>query len=243
MRIVFFLYEFTIFHVILSMKKDQINIERINFSLLFEEPEQVKKHIIYKLVNKERNLKLLENVPHIDYLDLSIVFYYLTQIGEDEYKGFMISDEHMLMWGLEVSDLMEAASINTKEILGIKVQGIFTTIAEILGEDNLVQAAKEEDILNPLQVMTNRLEKYGAAVILYKDLIEEMAEKFNGDLYIIPCSVHEVLFFRAMKNCQIEIDEIKDMIHYVNRNEIKECDVLSDNLYYYSQETKALSIL
>lgn len=36
----------------------------------------VKDKIVYRIVNTERNRKLLEDVPHINYLDLSIILIY-----------------------------------------------------------------------------------------------------------------------------------------------------------------------
>ena len=36
--------------------------------------DSVRKRVVYKLVNTERNRDLLENIPHMDFLDLSVVF-------------------------------------------------------------------------------------------------------------------------------------------------------------------------
>ena len=46
----------------------------ISFFLSFE---NAKKHIVYKLVNREKNEELLKQVPSLSYMDLSMVFYYL----------------------------------------------------------------------------------------------------------------------------------------------------------------------
>lgn len=35
----------------------------------------VKDYIVYRLVNPDKNKKLLEDVPHVSFLDLSIVFH------------------------------------------------------------------------------------------------------------------------------------------------------------------------
>lgn len=36
--------------------------------------EKVKQRIVYKLINTEKNKELLDDIPHIEYLDLAIVF-------------------------------------------------------------------------------------------------------------------------------------------------------------------------
>jgi len=46
-----------------------------------------------------------------------------------------------------------------------------------------------------------------------------------------------------MKNCQIGIDDLKEMISMVNQNEVPEEDILSDSLYYYSLENNAICII
>ena len=48
----------------------------ISFFLSFE---NAKKHIVYKLVNREKNEELLKQVPSLSYMDLSMVFYYLLE--------------------------------------------------------------------------------------------------------------------------------------------------------------------
>ena len=244
MRIIFSLYksQYFLYHIIMITEK--LHIDRIDFALMFKNLEVAKTRIIYKLINKERNKELLEKVPHVEYLDLAIVFYYLfPSDNEDEFKGFMLNNEHMLMLDLSVTDLMNAASVNTQRILGLKFQGIFSTIAEITGAEDMYDAAAIEDGFIPLQVLSNQLGTYGASAILYKDVIKDIAERMKSNLFIIPCSIHEVLIYREMKNCQIGIDDLKEMISMVNQNEVPEEDILSDSLYYYSLENNAICII
>ena len=40
----------------------------------FLDYERVKDSVVYKLINTEKNKELLEDIPHIEFLDLSIVF-------------------------------------------------------------------------------------------------------------------------------------------------------------------------
>lgn len=226
------------------MITEKLHIDRIDFALMFKDLEVAKTRIIYKLINKERNRELLEKAPHVEYLDLAIVFYYLfPSDNEDEFKGFMLNNEHMLMLDLCVTDLMNAASVNTQRILGLKFQGIFSTIAEITGAEDMYDAAAIEDGFIPLQVLSNQLGTYGASAILYKNVIKDIAERMKSNLFIIPCSIHEVLIYREMKNCQIGIDDLKEMISMVNQNEVPEEDILSDSLYYYSLENNAICII
>jgi len=62
------------------MITEKLHIDRIDFALMFKDLEVAKTRIIYKLINKERNRELLEKAPHVEYLDLAIVFYYLFPV-------------------------------------------------------------------------------------------------------------------------------------------------------------------
>ena len=40
---------------------------------IFDQFDEIKEHIVYRLINYEKNRELLSEVPHIPYLDLAIV--------------------------------------------------------------------------------------------------------------------------------------------------------------------------
>jgi hypothetical protein len=209
----------------------------------------IKDRIIFKLVNKESNAELLNMVPHVEYLDLAIIFYHvINQVevseieDEADVKAALIFNKHMLSWEAEVSDLMNVAMENTPQILGLNVQGILTTLAEYAHDDQMFDIAKEEDTQLPLYVATNNRKCNGAGVILYKDMLMAMAEKLKSDIYVIPCSVHEVILVKVIKGCQIDIEGLRETIAYVNETSVPEGDILSDSLYYYSRDTNELCI-
>ena len=202
--------------------------------------------IIYKLINKENNSVLLETVPYVDYLDMAIIFYQVLD-GFDEGEGTcaIITNKQLEDADMKLSDLMTYASENTPRILGLKINGILSSIAEYSGDESLVEALEAELGIDadtfPLYVATNKVASNGAAVILYKDMLKAMAAKLKSDLYVIPCSVHEVILVRVMKNCQMNTDEIRRLITEVNQTELTFSDVLSDSLYYFSRDTGVLS--
>ena len=67
--------------------------------------------------------------------------------------------------------------------------------------------------------------------MFYPGMMTYLAERLGGDLYVIPCSVHEVLLIRK--------EEIEDpqglvsIIRSINRQELLPGDILSDSLYEY----------
>lgn len=49
-----------------GLPKSKVDME------FFRDFEKVKDRIVYRLVNREKNKELLDNIPHVDFLDLAI---------------------------------------------------------------------------------------------------------------------------------------------------------------------------
>ena len=80
---------------------------------------------MYKLINAEKNKGLLEDVPHKDFLDLSIVFQCLVsleEIGED--ASILINNTHSEMWNVSVEELYQAAMENTHQLCPYEIKDI-----------------------------------------------------------------------------------------------------------------------
>ena len=208
-----------------------------------EQFNNVKEYIVYKVINRDRNLELLKNIPYVNYLDLAIVFYQLLPetVNEEEKQAILITNNQLMLWEVGVSEIMNAASNNTQRIMGFKIRGILSTIAKYLGDINMFEISKEEELEIPLYVVSNKISYYGAAVLLYKDFLKALAAKFKSDIYIIPCSVHEIIVLKSIKGYQIDTSELRDMIVHVNQHNLPEDQILSSNLYYYSRDTNVLS--
>lgn len=209
-----------------------------------EKFNKVKDYIVYKVVNHDSNICLLSGVPHVNYLDLAIIFYRIMPetVDLEEKEVVLIGNEELFLWDVTVEDLMNAAGANTSRILGVKIRGILSTIAEYLDEVSLFEIAEEEDNYIPLYVVSNKYSYNGASVILYKDLLKAIAAKLKSDIYIIPSSIHEVIVVKSIKGCEIDTDGLKELIAHINDTSLPEAEVLSNSLYFYSRDTNVLSI-
>ncbi len=216
-----------------------------NVKLYTEFTPEVQENIVFKMINRKKNEGFLKTVPHIDYLDLAIIFYY-RNIDNPELDGagfVMITNALLELWKVDVDYLMELGLSNTPRILGFKVRGILSTIADYIGEEDLQRLAEEEDSHTPLYVATNNNAVYGAGVLIYRNALKALAAKFKSDLYIIPCSIHELIILKVIEGCEYSVYELKAMIHHVNRTELSEEDFLSDNLYFYNRSSGELGIV
>lgn len=192
--------------------------------------EQVKERIAYRVINAERNKELLEQIPHILFLDLAICFYYAFS-HEGLGDGMItIYNSHMEMWGTDTKELMRLAEENTKKLFPPTVVSMKMLLKELA----------EEEGVQGLYVLTNEKKCQGAVVMLYPDMLKEMAEKLGGSFYILPSSIHEVILLKERGDEKSE--DLRSMILEANSTQVAAEEVLSDNPYYYDADKKKVTI-
>ena len=205
--------------------------------------EDVKDNILFKLINTEDNEELLMQVPHISYLDLSIVFYVSISETEQGIMTALIWNQHMEVWNVTAYDLYKVARKNTPErmparfcsmeemIFGLKEELEKNPIDE--WEMDMLQI-EQEDSFPPLYILSNTLGINGAAAILYPETLKKCSEALKKDLFILPSSTHEVLLLPYEE--KIEAEELACMIRNINREDVPREDWLSDHAYFYRRE-------
>ncbi len=202
----------------------------------FKDFEKVKERVAYRLVHLEKNKELLGDIPFIPYLDLAICFYYAfedTAMGEG---AILIRRSHMDMWNTDVEELFRLAQENTPKLYPPEMMGMQTIIEQLLGAGD-IEGLEASEPAN-MYVLTNQKRIQGAAVLLYPELLEDIARKMGNGFYIIPSSVHEVILVPFHK--EADVDSIKNMIHEVNNTQVEPEDVLSDSLYAYDLKDKRI---
>ena len=209
--------------------------------------------ICYKLVNKDKNKELLSDAPYIQFHDLAIVFYVVVSEDSDRTGTITVRNNLMEMWGNpDINDLYRIAKNNTQK----RYKGSVFNMIEIMGdiishnvdniEPNIVDDFFEmnftyEDNMIPMFVATNNKKVNGAGVILYEGLLKTFAEKIGCDFYILPSSVHEVIFVPA--NGDMDARYLIQMVKEVNATEVSPSEVLSDNVYKYHADTDFVEMM
>ncbi len=208
--------------------------------------DSVRENVVYKLINTEKNRELLEDIPHMEFMDLSIVFQCIISLEETGVASILIHNVHMKLWGVAAEDLYAAAKENTGRLLPYEIKSMAEVLYEIREPENPGQAghdgygAGSADSV-PMYVLSNRNRVEGAACMLYLGLIRGFAEKAGNSLYIIPSSVHELLLIPT-ENTE-EYAEIRSMIREINDTQVSEKEILSYSLYYYDREEGKIIML
>lgn len=221
---------------------DHYNRNKVNRSVdmrQFLNYESVKKGIVYKLVNTAKNKELLEDVPHMEFLDLSVVFQYLIQNEHFGTASILIHNAHMKLWDISVEELYQVADANTQKLQGYELRSMIDAIRDLLEMDTTGEVADieymEEHADNvPMYVLSNKNKVGGASCILYEGLLADFATAIGGNFYVIPSSIHEVLLLPA--DNKDEQEEIKAMIKEINDTQVRTEEILSDSLYFFDKE-------
>ena len=225
----------------------------IDIAKWFIDYEKVKEKIRYKLVNYEKNKELLKKVPYEKFLDLVKVYYVNVDFDNVQKGKIVIYNDHLERWGVTEEAIKTTAEKNMEkhmlgrictmeEMLLNLVRKIETDFEkELEAEVQIEELFQQEEIR--MYVVTNKENVYGAALMCYSDIIKRFAHKVKSDLYILPCSVHEVILVPASDVVGWQCKDLKDMVVDINMNEIPDEEILSNSVYYYDRATDRITLL
>ncbi|MCI8963727.1 MAG: hypothetical protein HFG37_08445 [Eubacterium sp.] len=195
--------------------------------------------IIYRLVSKERNLFLLKDMPYIPFLDMAITFHLVVSIDDSCMQSLKITRELQQRWGVSVEQLLKLAKKNTPELLPARVCEL-SQLMKCYINTREFKLEQEEDLTNEekidMIVVSNELGINGAAVMLYDGVMEQIANEYDSDLYLLPSSIHEIIVVPAGEEDLHET--FSSMVNNINQRYVDEDEVLSDRVYIYRQEEK-----
>ncbi len=214
---------------------------------LFNEYSNIKQSVVYKVINYDKNRKLLRDVPHKKILDLAVVYYCLIGQNNGINATALIHNEHINVWKISQNELHSDAVKNTPHLLRSCIRpmsGVLSDMAQELEmEDDIakeITAMNLARIENEMYVLTNSSRINGAACILYDEVLQQFAETLDDDLYILPSSIHEVIILP--KACDYDRDTLVSMVREVNADGVAQDEILSDNVYEYNRKQKVITL-
>lgn len=195
--------------------------------------EKMAETLVMQLVSVDGNEELLKKVPH--QVTGDIVTVYRFQIEKDSEKTSTILITNQMLDNYHVTaeqlhcDALEYAPKNEKPV----IKTMTNVMMEMFGEE-------VEDSQNNMYMATVESMINGAAVINYPGILEEAAHKIGGDFYVLPSSVHEVLFLKD--NGEVSAFELNNLVSFINESEVDAADRLSDHAYHYDSKEKILEM-
>lgn len=210
--------------------------------------EGMKDSIIFRLVSAKFNSRLLEDVPHIRYLDLAVTFHCLVQTEDGLFGSVLIHNSHLEDWKVSLKDIRDAAVRNTPVLLPIVKREMGDMLESLIAAQMGGPSPEEEEIIENIHrlqqednslgrkmlVLTTENGNRGAGCILYEGVLENLAREYGGSFYILPSSVHEIII--VPNDGDKGPEELEEMVRQVNLCNVPEEDILSDRVYLYPQD-------
>ena len=198
--------------------------------------EFILNHVEYQLVNAERNAEKLKDIPGKKIADLVAIYRVVIGLDEDGMKSYVLTNAGLARSKISLEELDEAAKKNTEKS-EFSVRTMNEVMCEMMGIS--VGPENEEPEGPQMYVLTNARKLHGANIMLYKEYLEIAAEKMNGDFYILPSSIHELL---AVPVSTAELEELRQMVKEVNDNEVAPEEILGYEVYRYNRETGEVEV-
>ena len=173
--------------------------------------EQAKDMLFPELIPQKGNEALLSVHPH----------------DKVEVDAFGVSAEQMKKDALEHAPVTHPASFRSMEEVLSEMMGGMPVPTPDDGQPRLYVASTET---------MNR----GAGVLAYPDFLQEASEKIGGNFFILPSSIHELLFLKDTGD--ITRQELTSMVRSVNAAEVSPSEQLSDNVYHYDGKDRVFEL-
>ena len=189
--------------------------------------ESAKSHLVMQVVPVEPNKEMLENIPHKTVEDIAVVYRVELPHSEDSSATTLVTNQLLDQYGVTPdqlhADAVAAQLANHPPVL--------KNMSEMMAEMSGGMFDMPE---SPMWVATVEGGMNGASVTQLPDFLQEAADRLGGDFFVLPSSVHEVLFIRD--DGSFERDQLESMVRGVNATEVSEADFLSDSVYHYDSD-------
>ena len=188
---------------------------------------KMKDRLILQLIPIEGNEERLNEIPHEQISDFAVICRVELADGE---ASTIVTDQLMKSFDISKEQLFADAKENAPRLHPPVLKNLMEVLFQ--AEPGLM------DMESPLHVATTDVGEHGACVMAYPGFMDQASETLGGSFFVIPSSVHELLFLRDDDGRSVK--ELDDMVQAVNTQEVQPSDRLSDVSYHYDAETKTL---
>ena len=223
--------------------------------------QQLKTRLVYRLIHRSRNEELLKQVPYIPFHDLAIVCHCLILNETIGTGSILIHHHHLETWGITEKELFQDAEENSLRLEPYSLVSMTDVVKDIMrnivaeqveeicreypvNKEKMIEGALHDMVTElvhspiSMMVLTNTSRYYGAACLVYPQVLEEIGEKLGTDFYVLPSSVHEVIVLPVSD--EGEETYLNEMIQEINQTQVEKEEWLADHAYLYQREEKSL---
>lgn len=201
--------------------------------------------IVYQLVNMEEYKQHLNDLPHIPFYDMALIFSYVS-IEKSERIFLTITNKMAEANHLSLQNLVDIAQVN--------ISRIFPSTLMTLGSYSLEQTLKESHSLEEVNaclallalesndemptnyVLSSKNYCFGATALMDTAFLNRIADELKSDLFILPSSETEfIIHTEAFCENEKDLRELADFALSTGKEKI-----LTRQIFRYSRATKQL---
>ncbi len=192
-------------------------------------------HVQCSLVMRDGNDRFLEDKPFMPFLDMAKVYYItVDNLVDGHVSRITITNDYMASMGCTLDEMDAAAMDNALKENPAEVRSMSEVLAEMMGLSEEEFAARYGSQELPMYVVSNQSKCDGAAVIMFKSVLEQICDTMKTNaFYMLPSSRHECICIPAGLGRDVAL--LKNMVHEVNATQVPPEDLLSENVYYYER--------
>ncbi|NLE00055.1 MAG: hypothetical protein GX640_09280 [Fibrobacter sp.] len=206
--------------------------------------DSAKDNIVFQVINTMQNQDMLQDMPHREFQDLSIIYRWVVKIDEQGVQSAVVRNNMAKQMGMTEEQLFKAAVENTRRIFPPTVKSMNDVMKEMFIADGMPAEMVEvmigeipEDKM--MWIISNERGVNGAGSMLYEDNLHKLAMKLETDLYILPSSVHECIAVSADMGDPYELAE---MVNEINMGQVALEERLSNQVYHYDKDARRLTL-
>lgn len=208
----------------------------------FQNYDVMKEKLSIQVVATERNAEMLQDIPHKEIEDMSLVCRFVVETGEFGSGTILVTNGMLDTFGITKDELFADAAKYAPEIKPSEIKGMADVIAEMMGIDvsELGEQFGPMGAEAPMYVASTTDKTNGAGIIAYPGFMDMAAEKVGGDFFLLPSSVHEVII--VPDNGEMNFRDLEAMVQDVNATQVEPKDQLSDHVYHYDSKDKIFEL-
>lgn len=195
--------------------------------------DSVKDYLFMTVINAQEHKNDLATMPHTIIGDLAIVYKVMIKTTDERFCAAKVTNQLMDQYGIDINKLHNDALVSSPNMMKPEILPLETMLMGI--PKDIALEEKEQQLV----VLTNENHTEGAATMFYAGVLNDLAEKLEHDLYIIPSSTDECI--AVCDSLNLNHEHLENMLHEVNNSSLVDPDKkLSDHLYHYDKDARIL---
>ncbi len=183
--------------------------------------EKAKSRIIPVLCNTELNTERLKNIVHQEFDDLSCIYKIFLPFGPKN-ASVTVTEQFLNNWNITIEDIHKQAIANLDRSCFMEQIGCFL---------NSISHSNIGQLDAPMFIVSAHNNLLGASCILNTQFMNEIAEGFGEDFYILPSSIHECIV--VPESAVTSVEDLNNMITFINKESVEDEEILSNHAYAY----------